>query len=75
MTVSKPYLLVGASVGVICAGIVVGKLLSSESVRSKLFGFSDKARRRAHQDWKVDLSSEDSFPASDPPGYSPASAM
>ena len=73
MRTSKPYLLVGASIGVVFAGAAVFALLAHPRVVAKLFGGGKSLGPRAREDWLVDTSSEDSFPASDPPSNTPYS--
>ncbi len=55
MTNRNPLLIVGASFGLIAAGIAVRKLVQSPAVRSALFGPSERKAKKAHEDWLVDM--------------------
>jgi hypothetical protein len=63
----RPILIVSAALGVLAAAIAIQKLLKNDEVRDSL-GL-DQARRKA--DRLIDLNSDLSFPASDPPSFSP----
>jgi hypothetical protein len=63
----RPLLVVGSALGVLAAAFAVKKLLEDDDIRDRL-GL-DRSRRKA--DGMVDLNSDQSFPASDPPSFSP----
>jgi hypothetical protein len=71
MSTRKSYIIVGASVGLVAAGVAVYGLLRHPSLRYRIFGRIDPRSRKMHEDWIIDLNSEHSFPASDPPSFSP----
>ena len=63
----RPLLVLGSALGVLAAAFAVKRLLEDDDIRDRL-GL-DQPRRKA--DGMVDLSSDQSFPASDPPSFSP----
>jgi hypothetical protein len=67
----RPLLVVGSAIGVLAAAFDVKKLLEDDDIRNRL-GL-DKPRRKA--DGLVDLNSDQSFPASDPPSFSPVQGI
>lgn len=71
MRTSRPYILVGASIGLVFAGVAAFELMTHPRVAAKLLGRGKNSRFLAREDLIVDRNSEDSFPASDPPSYSP----
>jgi hypothetical protein len=67
----RPILIVSAALGVLAAAIAIQKLLENDEIRDRL-GL-DQARRKA--DRLIDLNSDLSFPASDPPSFSPRAQL
>jgi hypothetical protein len=68
----KPVLVVAAAFGVLASGWAIRKLLQRRDIRRKL-GYSGNDRKlqqtATRTDRQIDESSEDSFPASDPPSF------
>lgn len=62
--------IIGGAIGIIAAALLVGKVLRDPDVRARLaLKFQSKTDRM------VDSSSEESFPASDAPSFTPTTSL
>jgi hypothetical protein len=68
----RPLIVVTAAIGSLAAAYAVTKLLECPSVRRRL-GLPQNAHGR--QSDMIDMSSEDSFPASDSPSFTPTTSL
>lgn len=66
----KEFVVVGSVVGVLAAAWAAKKLVENPAVRERLGWNKSK-----HDNRMVDMSSEDSFPASDPPSFTPNTSI
>ena len=67
---NKTWIVAGSVVGVLTATWAVKKLMENPEFRRRIG--MDKAADDYHM---VDMSSEDSFPASDPPSFTPTTSL
>ena len=67
---NKTWIVLGSAVGVLAASYAAKKLLENPEIRERL-GLNGKAKDNR----LVDISSEDSFPASDPPSFTPTTSL
>ena len=67
---NRSLIVAGSAVGVLAAAYGVKKLLENPEIRRRL-GLNG----HNHEDRMVDMSSEDSFPASDPPSFTPTTSL
>jgi hypothetical protein len=73
MSRHKQSIILGASVGLVAVGFGLYHLIRHPSIYQRWFKGLNGNLQREHEDWIVDLNSEHSFPASDPPSFSPVS--
>ena len=67
--INKGLLVAGSVVGVAAAAWATKKLMENPDFRRRI------GLDRDREDYIVDMSSEDSFPASDPPSFTPTNAL
>jgi hypothetical protein len=72
---NRPIIVFGSAVGVLISALIVRRLLQDEGFRKRIGVPSLNQRNASRPDDYVDLSSEDSFPASDPPSFSPRTSL
>ena len=68
----RQLLVVSAAVGSLAAAYAIRKLLDNDEVRSRLGLPKTQAK---HDSDMIDVSSEDSFPASDPPSFTATTSL
>lgn len=72
----RALLTVGGAFGLLAAGYAIRELLKRDDVRERLGLKNKKLLQSASMtDKHVDLSSEDSFPASDAPSFTPTTSI
>jgi hypothetical protein len=75
---SRTWLVAGSAVGLLTAAVALRQLLNRQDVRAWLGQVSRDPRLSqspSRLDRYVDLSSEDSFPASDSPSFTPTTSL
>ncbi len=72
----RVLILGGSAVGILVAGFAIRQLLRRDDVRARL-GLDDKRLRQSAsmRDHHIDMAGEDSFPASDPPSFTPNTSI
>gem|GEM_PF-1974920 len=76
ISVNRPTLLVGAAFAVLASGWAIRKLMQRRDVRSRFNRSNASLQQSASMtDEYVDMSSEDSFPASDSPSFTPTTSL
>jgi hypothetical protein len=74
----RPLLIAGGAVAAIASGFALRALLRDPSIRRRLgLAWEDPRLRQSASmsDKYIDISSQDSFPASDPPSFTPNIAL
>lgn len=78
MSNNRNLWIAGGAVGVLAAGFAIRILLRRPEIRSWLAHISDDPRLKqsaSMSDRYVDVSSQDSFPASDAPSFTPTTSL
>jgi hypothetical protein len=73
---NRSLIVVGSAVGALAAGYGIRQLLRRDDVRARL-GLNNKRllQSASMRDDQVDMTGEDSFPASDPPSFTPNTSI
>lgn len=68
----RPLFVVGSAVALLASAVAIRRMMADPNWRRRL-GFSVRGKQPHYGD-SVDMNSEDSFPASDPPSFNSTTA-
>ncbi len=75
MVDKRALVIVGSAAALLASAWAVRRLLERKDVREKLGLDRNRRQSASMSDAQVDMSSEDSFPASDPPSFTPTTSL